>query len=175
MDRVTLQTDVGNVPTNALQVLSAAQPLLKALSSDNIHPLALIEAQSLGGCFHSNGEWASKSPDLLARTSSVRLERLAAWVGWQKGDTGSIVAQSSSGRTISLICLALTNLYPKEKCGLTLKDGNCRKPGIAQAPTSRGPASARTPASQGRYANEGAARLGKRRDHRRPRPELRWP
>ena len=119
-DQVALQADVGNVPTNALALLGAAQPLLKALSADNINALAVLQAQALGDMFLSNGEWASRLPDLLARTSSVRMERLSAWIGWQKGDTASYMSRSSGGRTISLICLALGNLYTKERCGMIL-------------------------------------------------------
>lgn len=64
-DQVALQADVGNVSTNALAIL-AAQPLLKALSADNINPLAVLQVQAIGNCFHSNGDWAVKLPDLLA-------------------------------------------------------------------------------------------------------------
>jgi len=119
-DQVTLQGDVGNVPTNALALLGAAQPLLKALSADNISALAVLQAQALGDQFLSNGDWALRLPDLLARASSVRLERLSAWVGWQKGDTASYMSRSSGGRTVSLLCLALGNLYIKERCGMIL-------------------------------------------------------
>jgi hypothetical protein len=56
--------------------------------------------------------------DVLQRRSSVRLERLSAWVGWQSGDTASFMSQSSGGRTISLLSLALHNLYGKERCGI---------------------------------------------------------
>lgn len=118
--QVTLQADVGSVPTNALALLGAAQPLLKALSADNINALAVLQAQALGDQFHSNGDWALRLPDLLARASSVRLERLSAWVGWQKGDTASYMSRSSGGRTVSLLCLALGNLYAKERCGMIL-------------------------------------------------------
>jgi hypothetical protein len=119
-DQVTLQADVGNVPTNALALLGAAQPLLKALSADNISALAVLQAQALGDQFLSNGDWALRLPDLLARASSVRLERLSAWIGWQKGDTASYMSRSSGGRTVSLLCLALGNLYAKERCGMIL-------------------------------------------------------
>ncbi|OBT52985.1 hypothetical protein VE04_08315 [Pseudogymnoascus sp. 24MN13] len=120
-DQVTLQADVGNVPTNALALLGAAQPLLKALSADNISALAVLQAQALGDQFLSNGDWALRLPDLLARASSVRLERLSAWIGWQKGDTASYMSRSSGGRTVSLLCLALGNLYAKERCGMILR------------------------------------------------------
>ncbi len=80
-DQVTLQADVENIPGNALALLGAAQPLLKALSADNISALAVLQAQALGDQFLSNGDWALRLPDLLARASSVRLERLSAWVG----------------------------------------------------------------------------------------------
>lgn len=121
-NQVTLQADVGNIPTNSLALLGVAQPLLKALSADNINALAVLQAQALGDQLLSNGDWALKLPDLLARSSSVRLERLSAWVGWQKGDTASFMSRSSGGRTISLLCLALGNLYAKERCGIILHE-----------------------------------------------------
>lgn len=118
--QISLQADIGNASANALTILGAAQPLLKALSADNVSPLALLQAQALGGCFHSNGEWAAKLPDLLARAPSVRLERISAWIGWQKGDTASYMSRTSGGRTASLLCLFLGNLYSKERCGMLL-------------------------------------------------------
>jgi hypothetical protein len=118
--QISLQADVTNVPSSALSLLGAAQPLLKALSADNVNPLAVLQVEAIGNCFLSNGEWADKLPDLLTRASSIRLERLAVWVGWQKGDTASYLSQTSGGRSAALICLFLTNLYPLERCGLVL-------------------------------------------------------
>ena len=118
--QVSLQADIGNASSSTLGLLGAAQPLLKALSADNVSPLAVLQVEAIGNCFLSNGEWADKLPDLLTRASSMRLERLAAWVGWQKGDTASYLSQTSGGRSAALICLFLTNFYPSERCGLVL-------------------------------------------------------
>ena len=119
-NQISLQADVASAPNSAISLLGAAQPLLKALSADNVNPLAVLQVEAIGSCFHSNGEWAARLPDLLSRTSSVRLERLSAWIGWQKGDTASYLSQTSGGRTASLICLFLGNIYPAERCGLVL-------------------------------------------------------
>ena len=121
-NQVALQADVANAPTSALEFLGAAKPLLKILSADNVNPLAVLQVEAIGNCFLSNGEWAARLPDLMARTSSVRMERFSAWIGWQKGDTSSHLSRTSGGRTAALICLFLATLYPKERCGLVLYD-----------------------------------------------------
>ena len=118
--QVSLQVDIGQIPTDALGLLGAAQPLLKALSADDINPLAVIQIQTIGNCFHSNGEWAKCLPDVLSRTSSFRLERLSTWIGWQKGDAGDYLGKTLGGRSAALICLALGNLYGSERCGEVL-------------------------------------------------------
>lgn len=117
---VALQLDLGNLPSNALSLASSGHALLKAVSADNTNPSAVIQIQALGACFLSNGPWAAKLPDLLLRTPSMRLERLSAWIGWERGDTAAYMNQSSGGRTASLICLALGNLYKKQRCGMIL-------------------------------------------------------
>jgi hypothetical protein len=40
-DAVNLQSDLSNIPTGSLAVLGSIQPLLKALSADNVSPLAV--------------------------------------------------------------------------------------------------------------------------------------
>lgn len=116
------QTDIANIPSAALTTVGFAQGLLRAVSTDNVNPLAVIQVQAIGACFQSNGAWAAKLPDLLSRSSSARLEKLSAWIGWAKGDTPSFMSQTAGGRTASLLCLALGSLYSKDRCGSVLFD-----------------------------------------------------
>ncbi|EAQ91967.1 hypothetical protein CHGG_00202 [Chaetomium globosum CBS 148.51] len=119
---VSLQGDLINAPSAALAASGLAQGLLRAVSADNVNPLAVTQVQAIGACFQSNGDWAARAPDLLTRTPSARLDRLSAWIGWSKGDVPSFMSQTAGGRTASLICLALGNLYTKERCGMILFD-----------------------------------------------------
>lgn len=77
-ERVALQMDIRNLPSNILSTTGLAQTLLEVISTDNASPVAVLQTQSLGAYFHSNGPWAARLPDLLIRTSSVLLERLSA-------------------------------------------------------------------------------------------------
>jgi hypothetical protein len=119
-ENVAVQLDIGNLPANALATLKLTQGLLKAVSPDNVNPLAVAQIQALGACFSSNGPWAAKLPDLLTRAPSMRLERLSNWVGWMKGDTASSMSETAGGRTASLICLALGSIFQKDECGTIL-------------------------------------------------------
>ncbi|KAM5353181.1 hypothetical protein ACJZ2D_016927 [Fusarium nematophilum] len=92
------------------------------LSADNVSPNAVVQVQAIGSCFQSNGPWAAKLPDLLCRTSCVRLERLSTWIGWMKDDTSSFMSQTPGGRTAALLCCALGSLYSKARCGMILFD-----------------------------------------------------
>lgn len=114
---VALQADVGNIPTNSVTLLSSLSPLLKALSADNVVPLAVVQAEALGACFHINGEFAARVPDLLVRSASMRLQRLSMWVGWMAGDTASVLAQTAGGRAVALISFALVELYGDDNTG----------------------------------------------------------
>ena len=42
-------------------------PVLQALSADNVNPLAVLQVEAIGSCFHLNSEFASKAPDLIAQ------------------------------------------------------------------------------------------------------------
>lgn len=119
-DGVGLQGDIVNAPLAALASAGFAQGLLRAVSADDVNPVAVVQVQAIGSCFQSNGDWAARAPDLLTRTSSARLDRLSAWIGWSKGDTPSFMSQTAGGRTASLLCLALGSLYSKEQCGMIL-------------------------------------------------------
>jgi hypothetical protein len=92
--------DVGNIPSNSVTLLSSLSPLLKALSADNVVPLTVVQAEALGACFHINGKFAARVPDLLVRSTSMRLQRLSMWVGWMAGDTASVLAPTAGGRAI---------------------------------------------------------------------------
>lgn len=119
---IALQADISNIPTAALGLLSTLQPFLKALSADEVDPGAVLKTQLLGSCFRLNGLLAARLPELLRRHSSIRLERLAATIGWQKGDTAALMSQSGSGQAAAVISLALRELYPENIAGEVLYD-----------------------------------------------------
>src|SRR5437016_3105745 len=98
---VSLQADVSNIPSNSLAALGTLSPLLKALSADNVHPLAVLQTEAIGARFQINGVLAAKVPDLLVRSSSMRLQRLSQWVGWMAGDTASAMSQTAGGMAAS--------------------------------------------------------------------------
>jgi len=116
-NEISLQADVGNVPNNAVAVLSSISPFIQAVSADNVSPLAVVQVEAIGSCFHLNGELAAKVPDLLSRSTSYRLERLSHWIGWRAGDTASYMAQTAGGRAASVLSLALIELYKEEATG----------------------------------------------------------
>uniref|UniRef100_A0A4E9EGI3 Uncharacterized protein n=1 Tax=Gibberella zeae TaxID=5518 RepID=A0A4E9EGI3_GIBZA len=97
---VPAQADIVGIPGAVMTTLSLTQGLLRAVSADNVNPQAVIQMERLGSCFHSNGPWASRVPDLLCRASSVRLERLSAWIDWEKNDTASFMSKTTGGKTI---------------------------------------------------------------------------
>ncbi|UZP45085.1 hypothetical protein NXS19_012897 [Fusarium pseudograminearum] len=117
---VPAQADIVGIPGAAMTTLSLTQGLLRAVSADNVNPQAVIQMERLGSCFHSNGPWASRVPDLLCRASSVRIERLSAWIGWEKNDTASFMSKTTGGRTISLLCCVLGSLYEPGRYGVLL-------------------------------------------------------
>jgi hypothetical protein len=117
---VSLQADVGNIPSNSVALLTSLAPLLRAISADNVSPLAVIQLEAIGSCFHINGELAEKVPDMLARSPSYRLERLSRLVGWQSGDTATAMAQTAGGRAAALICLVLQEIFDFLPCGQLL-------------------------------------------------------
>lgn len=114
------QADVGTIPSNSLSVLGSLQPLLKALTADNVNPLAVLQVQAIGSCFHLNGDFASKVPELLVRSKSLRLERISQWVGWHAGDTASSMAQTAGGRAASVLSLSLVEAYGIDLSGQIL-------------------------------------------------------
>jgi len=116
-DQVSLQADVGNVTNNTIALLGALSPLMQALSMDNVSPLAVVQVEALGACFHLNGELAGKVPDLLRRSADYRLERLVHAIGWRGNDTAFHMAKTSGGRAASVISLVVTELYSEVSAG----------------------------------------------------------
>jgi hypothetical protein len=78
--------------------------------------------EALGACFQINGEIASKVPELLVRTKSIRLDRVSQWVGWMAGDTASEMAKTAGGRAASLLSLVLMELYDEVHTGMLLHE-----------------------------------------------------
>jgi hypothetical protein len=84
--------------------------ILQILSTDNVAPLAVIQMENLGAAFPLSGRLIAELPDHLQRATSYRLEALGLMIGWQKGDTASILAASSGGQYISLVASCLYNV-----------------------------------------------------------------
>jgi hypothetical protein len=118
---IALQADIGNLPSGSLDLLTKLNPLLKALSADNVYPLAVQQTEAIGSCFHINGDMAAKVPDLLVRSTSVRLQRLSYLAGWRAGDTASAMAQTAGGRAASLLSMVLVELYGQNLTGVLLE------------------------------------------------------
>lgn len=117
--QITPQVDVAGA---TIQGLTAFTPLLIAMSSNNISPMALLQAHSLGDLFHVNGKYAAQVPDLITRVVSVRVQRLGIALGWRKGDTASALAKSAGGQAFAMVSLVLCNLWSKEEQGVILHE-----------------------------------------------------
>ncbi|KFZ02688.1 hypothetical protein V501_09492 [Pseudogymnoascus sp. VKM F-4519 (FW-2642)] len=117
MSQVAPQVDVGGLTLNGL---AAFAPVLSALSADDVTPLAMVQMENLGSLFHINGQYALQIPDLLQRCKSTRLDRLGLLVGWRKGDSASLMAQSAGGQAISLLSMCILNLYDESNAGQLL-------------------------------------------------------
>ncbi|KAK4198544.1 hypothetical protein QBC40DRAFT_283530 [Triangularia verruculosa] len=113
-DQVQLQSDIGAL---SLSGLGAFSHILAVLSTDNVAPLALIQLEQLGSAFHINGPHAAKVSDSLTRVSSHPVGRLALSIGWRKGDSASLLAQTAGGQAISLLSFCLVNLYTPAATG----------------------------------------------------------
>jgi len=99
------------IPSNAITVLRSVSPLLRAMSADNLNPLAVVQMEALGACFNFNGELAMQAPDLLVRYSSMRIGRFTELVGWMRNDTSSALSQTAGGRSAALLCLGIIELF----------------------------------------------------------------
>jgi hypothetical protein len=108
---VSPQVDVGTLTLNGLAAFS---PLIAALSTDNVSPLAMIQLEKLGTLFYTSGKYAAKVPDLLQRCSSTRIDQLGMTIGWRKGDACSLMAKSAGGQAMALVCFFLRGLCPAE-------------------------------------------------------------
>ena len=107
---VVVRTDEG-IASDSIGILRSVQPLLKALSADNVNPLAVVQLESLGACFVINGDFARQVSDHLVRSSSVRMGRISQLVGWMAGDTASAMSLTAGGRAVSILSLLVFELY----------------------------------------------------------------
>ena len=115
---VATQLDIGGL---TLHGLSSFSKMLATFSSDDVTPTAMIRMEHLGSVFLISGKHADRVPDLLQRYSSVRLDRTLISVGWRKGDSASIMAQSAGGQAIALLSLVLGSVYDGNDLGSILK------------------------------------------------------
>ncbi|CAG9997494.1 unnamed protein product, partial [Clonostachys byssicola] len=121
--QVQAQADVGSL---SLTGLGAFTNLLAILSADNVSPIAMIQMKDLGSLFHVNGHYATRVPELLTRASSHPIGRLTLAVGWRRGDSVSLLAESAGGQAISLLSLCITNIYKEEAVGQILSQLSSR-------------------------------------------------
>ncbi|KAL2817898.1 hypothetical protein BDW59DRAFT_165719 [Aspergillus cavernicola] len=105
---IEAQVDIGNL---SLAGLGAFTTILTALSADDVQPLAMVQLQNLGAVFPISGPIADKVPDHLHGFHSTRLERLGVLVGWPKGDSASLMAQTTGGQAIALLSVCLTTVF----------------------------------------------------------------
>ncbi|KAJ5759902.1 hypothetical protein N7520_007058 [Penicillium odoratum] len=98
------QIDVGSL---SLSGLGAFSTVLTALSADDVQPMTMVQLQNLGAAFPTSGLLAIKMPDYLLRCKSRRIERLGVSVGWRRGDSASLMAQSASGQAAALLAVCL--------------------------------------------------------------------
>lgn len=100
-----------------LQGLGAFSTILATLSTDNIAPMAMIQLEKLGAQFHVSGKFAKQTPDLLQRHKTHTLGRLAATIGWRKGDSPSLLAETAGGQAAALLAVVLRNWFDSAQCG----------------------------------------------------------
>lgn len=105
---ISAQVDVGSLSLSGLKQVAG---ILSVLSADDVQPMAMLQLQDLGTLFSISGPVASKVPDYLLRCKSVRIERLGYLVGWRKGDSASLMAQSTGGQAVALLSVCLWSLY----------------------------------------------------------------
>ncbi|KAH8899001.1 hypothetical protein GQ53DRAFT_802408 [Thozetella sp. PMI_491] len=116
-DQVALQADVGAL---SLAGLGAFSQVLAILSTDNVTPMAMLQMEQLGSLFHVNGKFAAEVPEAMRRSSSRPVGRLALAVGWRRGDSVSVMAQSAGGQAAALLSFCLINMYPQREAGTIL-------------------------------------------------------
>jgi len=120
---IQLQADIGGV---GIRGLGAFSSVLSTLSADNVTPMAMVQMENLGALFHINGKFAEQVPDKLKRFSLQPLGRIAISVGWRRGDSASLMADSSGGQAIALLSLCLINLFSYDKVALILHRASSR-------------------------------------------------
>jgi len=107
----SIQSDL-KLPRSGLSMLTAIAPLCRALSADDVAPMALIQVSELGSLFHLNGKFADQVADALCRHKSLQLiDRLKHYVGWIEGDAASFMGDSAGGRAAALLCSILMEYY----------------------------------------------------------------
>ena len=114
---ISLQADVGAL---SLQGLGGWTKWLNVLTADDVAPKAQVEMKALGGLFHTSGRFAEKVKTELQRCPSVRQDRIALELGWRKGDSPSIMADSAGGQAIALLSLCMMETLGGQKSNVGL-------------------------------------------------------
>ncbi|KAK3940410.1 hypothetical protein QBC46DRAFT_288326 [Diplogelasinospora grovesii] len=114
--------DPANIPTGAVTLLGNLLPVLRALSADNVNPLAVVQLQAIGERFPVSGMLAKMLPEALCRSRSMRISRLQTSVGWLAGDTAAALSQTAGGQAAALLSLALVELCCRNMAGHLLHE-----------------------------------------------------
>jgi hypothetical protein len=120
-DSIALQSDIPTSVSTGLESLAKFSGLLATITADNVAPIAVLQVQQLGTMFHLNGPLAERVPDVLARCQSYRLERFALSIGWRKGDTASLLADSAGGQAAAMLVLGLSSMFNTSSCAKALQ------------------------------------------------------
>ena len=113
-NEVQVQSDIGALSIHGLGAFSM---VVATLSTDNIAPMALVQMEKLGNSFLISGRFAARVPDLLRRFTAQPLGRLAAAIGWRKGDSASLLAETAGGQAAALLSTLLANLFQFDQRG----------------------------------------------------------
>jgi hypothetical protein len=111
-----VQSDLISASTG-LSTLTSITPLLRAVSADDVVPMAVVQVEAIGSLFHLNGKFADEVMTALQRHKSIRLDRIMQYVGWIRGDTASLMAGSAGGRAGAFLCLFLVEYYNEATAG----------------------------------------------------------
>ncbi|KAI1644371.1 uncharacterized protein F4817DRAFT_219801 [Daldinia loculata] len=114
---VSLQADIGSIPPGAVELLRSIAPIMRSLTADNVSPLAVIQIEDIGRCFHTSGLLANRTRDALTRSGSVRFRRLQVSIGWMAGDTAAALSQTTGGQAAALLTLCLVEMFCRNSTG----------------------------------------------------------
>ncbi|KAK6340179.1 hypothetical protein TWF730_001947 [Orbilia blumenaviensis] len=108
--------------TGAISALGSLLPVLKALSTDGVDPLAVYQLEAIGSKFPMSGPLADKTLGALTRSGSFKLRNLQVSVGWMGGDSTWALSQTAGGQASSLLTVCLVEMCCRNMAGHILFD-----------------------------------------------------